>query len=368
MESEFSYKFFNTTLATWEAMYQAIAAAKKSVYFEMYSFINDLAGSKFVDLLRVKAKEGVDVRIIVDGFGSLELTDESRKKLTEAGAEVLVFNSLRPSLDVGEWFRKIWHRTHRKILIVDEDVAFVGGVNIEKRSSTWYDLHLKITGKVIRPLLREFAKSYARAGGSKEKVRHLLHPKLELVIPEWKEKIKFIFHAPFYTTRTSPFKKLYLQALDAAKESFNLITPYYVPDYKFIELISKAKKRGVKVNIILPWKTDLRFMEYMARAFYGITSKAGAAFYFLRKMNHAKAVSADNKLGMVGSANFTPRSFYVNHEAGIAFSEEKMVEDLNNILGGWKDEAASLEEMSFKKAGWFGRFKDWWMRKLKDYV
>ncbi|MEK7131795.1 MAG: phospholipase D-like domain-containing protein, partial [Patescibacteria group bacterium] len=184
-----------------------------------------------------------------------------------------------------------------------------------------------------------------------------------------REKVNFIFHAPAYATNRSPFKSFYKQALDTAKDSFNLLTPYYVPDRQFLALVSRAKRRGVKVNIIMPWKTDIRLMQYMAGLFYGISAKAGAAFYFLKKMNHGKAVSVDNNLGMVGSANLTPRSFYVNQEAGVTFSHEQMVAELNHILDDWKDEAVSLTDLGLgNKRGWYGRFKDWWLHKLHDYV
>ena len=86
-------------------------------------------------------------------------------------------------------------------------------------------------------------------------------------------------------------------------------------------------------------------------------------------MNHGKAVSSDNTIGLVSSANLTPRSFYINQEAGVAFSHEKMVEELNHILDDWKDHAAPMSDFGFgNKRGWYRRFKDWWLHKLRDYV
>ena len=369
MESEFSYKFYNTTILAWDAMRQAILDAKKSIYWEIYTLNDDPAGKPFIDILCAKAKAGLDVKLITDAIGSFYLSKEAINRLKNSGVKLFNFNNLRPDFNVQNWWRRIWHRTHRKVLIIDESLAFIGGVNVSQAAADWNDVHLKLSGKIILPILSYFAEAYIRVGGDKKEVEHLLRPKLFSGLEDLREKINFIFHAPIRATNKSPFKVFYKQALDTAKESFNLLTPYYVPDKQFLELVSRAKQRGVKVNVILPWKTDMRIMQYMANAFYGISAKAGIAFHFLKKMNHGKALSVDNKMGMVGSANLTPRSFYINSEAGVTFSHEQMVEELNHILDDWKNETVPLTDFGFgNNRGWYGRFKDWWLRKIKDYV
>jgi len=90
--------------------------------------------------------------------------------------------------------------------------------------------------------------------------------------------------------------------------------------------------------------------------------------YFLRKMNHGKAVSSDNCLGIVGSANFTNRSFFYDQEAGVAFSDEKMVDELNGILDFWKQDAVPMADLGFGKRRWYARFKEWWLNVIKNYT
>ena len=254
------------------------------------------------------------------------------------------------------------------MLLIDEGIAFIGGVNVQSTMENWDDLHLKISGRVIRPLLRNFGKKYVAAGGKKKRVKHLFHPKLTYGVEDFRNKINFVLHSPKYRYRRSPFKRIYRDALRIAKESFTLLTPYYSPDPKFLELIYKASKRGVKINIVMPFQNDHKFMHYMARAFYGISKKAGASFYFLKGMNHGKAMTVDSALGMVGSANLTPRSFYLNHEAGAVFTDEGMVDKLNSILDNWKEQADPMFELDFKRQGWFRRFKSWWASRIKNYV
>lgn len=331
-------------------------------------FIDDKSGNMFADLLRKKANDGVDVKLIVDAVGSFAFSNDSINKLRSAGAEVIIFHPLSFNLSVKDWWRSVWQRTHCKLLLVDEETAFVGGVNISHQTMDWDDLHLRITGRVIRPLLRYFAKKYIRLGGDEKAIRHLLYPKKNDVLAPANPKIKFILHAPWRARLTSPLGKFYRRALRSAKESFNLLTPYYAPTPLFLELVRSAAKRAVKVNIIMPFQTDIRLMAYMARAFYGISKKIGANFYFLKKMNHGKAFCVDGAMGLVGSANLTPRGLFLNHEAGVFFTEEAMARDLNNVLNQWKQEADPLLELDFKRQGWFRRFKSWWVRGLRDWV
>jgi cardiolipin synthase len=366
---DFSYKFYNTTRSAWDGMSQAIFSAQKSIYWEIFTFIDDLAGKPFVDLLCAKAQAGLDVKIIADAFGSFSLSKESIFRLKASGVTFLIFNNFAPEFSLRHWMRRVWHRTHRKVLIIDREVVFIGGVNVAQFSANWHDLHMRLTGRIVVPILAGFARAYIRAGGDKKDVHDLLRPKVLPQFNVFKEKINFILHSPLHATIKSPFKDFYKQALNNAKDRFNLLTPYYVPDRNFLQLIAKAKKRGVNIHIIMPWRTDEKIMRYLASMFYGISAKAGAVFYFLKKMNHGKAVSVDNTLGMVGSANLTPRSFYINHEAGVVFSDQQMVDDLNQILETWKSEAVSLADLGLhNKIGWSKKFKDWWMNKIRNYV
>lgn len=368
MVEEFSYQFYRTTVEAWDAMYGAILAAQKSIYWEVYTLLDDIAGERFIDALCAKAAAGVEVKVIVDAVGSFALSNQAERRLRLSGAQVFWYNRLRLDWHVPAWLRRLWKRNHRKVLLIDEKIAFLGGVNIEAVAAHWYDLHLRVEGRVVRPLLAGFGRSFVRAGGEKKEVWRLLHPKLTDGLFQWKERLNFIIHSPQHAAQRSHLRKAYLGALQVAKESFNLLTPYYVPDKEFLGLISQARRRGVKVNIILPWRTDVKFMNYIASAFYGLTEKAGAALYFLRRMNHGKAFSVDNKIGLIGSANLTPRSFSINEETSAYFNDEQMVNDLNNILNNWKEEAMPLSEVGSSSRGWYKRLVSWAAYKFKDYV
>jgi len=362
----YSYQFYHTTSSAWDAMYQALCAAQKSIYWEVYIFVDDEVGKRFIDILSQKAKAGVEVKLIIDAMGSFMLSRQAERELMEAGVEVLKFNRLYPEWKLAKWLSRLMFRNHRKVLIIDEKNVFLGGVNIEAVSKTWDDVYVKIVGQTPWPLLRGFAKSYISAGGDRASVRHFLHPKLKL-IEDWRNRLKFIVHSPRYATM-KPVWKLYIRALATAQETVNLITPYYVPDKDFLKAVAKARKRGVKINLFLPLRTDHKYTELIARAYYGLTTDAGADIYFLPNMNHGKAVTADDKMGVVGSLNISRRGTVFNDESAVHFTDEDMVRDLNAMFATLKEGAQPFNQAEWKKRGWLDRLQEWIARKIEHLV
>jgi len=367
MNTDFSYKFYNTTQQAWDAMYDSMSKAQKSIYWEVYILHDDKAGNRFIDLLSAKAKQGVEVKLILDSMGSFYLSSVSEARLKGAGVKIIWFNKLRPTANLKDWFRRVSKRNHRKILIIDESVGYVGGVNVYIQSEDWDDLVVRLEGRVVRSLLYGFAKSYVKSGGNKKDVKEYLHPKIAK-LNEPIENIKFILHSPSQKIKRSTLRQMYINALKTAKQTFTIVSPYYVPDKKFLQMITQASRRGVKVNILLPARPDHRIMQYIARAFYELTVRAGASIYLLKNMNHAKAYSVDNKFGSVGSGNINSRSFYIDEESGVQFSQADMVGELNTILNDWQDKGVLLNDIGKKERGWKKRLKKWWVKFLKDYV
>lgn len=364
-ESKFKYQFYATTQEAWEAMFESIEAAKRSIYWEVYIFLDDAIGKRFIDALINKARQGVDIKMIVDAFGSRNLSQEAEEKLEKAGVDLLKYNRFFPELNLKNWLHRLMNRNHRKVLIVDESTAFLGGVNIDFVSKEWDDLYLKITGSMIRPLLRGFAKSYISAGGEHAKVMRILHSKW-VEWKDWRSTFKFIMHSPRFH-KTSPLKKLYLRGLALAQESVNLVTPYYLPDKAFLKALTDANRRGVKVNIFLPLRPDHKIMELLARAYFLITKKTGANLYFLPNMNHAKAMSVDDNYGVVGSVNLTSRSAHEDEEVSLTFKDANMVQDLNVLFNKWKDQAEAYRP-DHSLMGKLEKIQLWLAKKMENYL
>jgi len=327
-----NYKFFTSSEKAWKAMFNAISQAKKSVYLEMYIFQPNMTEFDFFHLLREKAREGVKVKIVIDPVGSADLESGTVFKLQQVGIEVLFFSYLL-------------HRLHRKVLIVDEKVAFVGGVNLHKNSKLWNDLAVRINGGFVKKVTTSFVKSYARAGG-----KDPILLKRGGKISKSKSNIWVVEHSPvkdkFY------FKRIYKKYLNKANKSIILITPYFLPKRWLSAALHQAVLRGVNVEILVPKATN-HFTANRTNYFYIYKlSKLGVKFYLESKMNHAKAMIIDGKESMIGSQNLDFLSFDFNSEVGIFFKNREVASKLNNIAKEWKKDSVLFDYKTYRPR-WF---------------
>lgn len=356
--SEPSYQIYETSKQAWDAMLEAIKQAEHSIYWEMYIFVDDQAGKPFLDVLEQKAREGVTVKLLIDGFGSYEMSHKRMESLRKAGVDVRFFQE-RKHRYRGIW-SKIISRTHRKILVVDEEVGFIGGVNIEQSMKDWLDIHVRITGKAVHSMLRAFAKMYMIAGGEKKDVKHLL--KYTFRVKEG--QTEFIYDEPGRYKKGSKMRKVYTDALLKARERVVLFSPYYFPDKRFLKALWQAKKRGVRVDLLIPFRADLRLATYLAYAVFAITNKMGANIHLLPKMMHGKGVVVDDDYAVVGSSNLEQGSFYDNYEANVKLKDKEVVKKLTGILNKWQSEAKLLKKEEWQKRSVFTRMKEWFVLHL----
>lgn len=363
--ADFSHKFYCKTQDALHDMYEAILLARESIYWEIYSLIDDNIGLPFVEALCTRAQAGLEVKIIIDAIGSMEMSRLSVSRLRGAGVDVLYYNSLIPDRSFGRWVRKLWQRNHRKLLVIDKETVFIGGVNVASIYSQWHDLHVRITGCIVTPLLQAFAKSYVCCGGDKKNVKHLFKYNIKTDFNKLRNHYRFVLHSPVNIGK-SYAKQFYFDSLATAKESFNLLTPYFVPDKNFFKLMYEAKERGVKVNLFFPVRPDFRILTLVADVYYRLARRVGASIFLSPKMNHGKALSADARFGFVGSFNFTRRSFYYHEEAGLFFDNQSMVHDLDLIFD---DLRASSIELSADTSSNIGSIiKNWLGKRIGEWI
>ncbi len=367
MSLDFSYKFYRTTFDALQGMQEAILNADKSIYWEIYSLVDDSTGRPFIDALCHRALAGLEIKIIIDAIGSFEMSQPSLNRLRAAGVDIVFYNSLAPRWSLRGWARSLWQRNHRKVLVIDKEIVFIGGVNVAASYCDWDDLHVRIIGMQVAPLLRGFARSYIRGGGERSKVRHLLHLRFRNEWNEIKNRFKYILQSPLNSSY-SRSKKVFFNTLSKAKHNFNLLTPYFVPDKKFFELVSLAKKRGVKIDLFLPLRPDHIFLEWVAGFYSKIAHKHGINVFFSTKMNHGKAMTCDGEVGFVGSTNFTQRSFFSNEESGIFFRDSAMVKDMDEMFADLRSSAFVLNENNYLHVGLKGKIKDWFGKQFGGWI
>ncbi|MFA5130797.1 MAG: phosphatidylserine/phosphatidylglycerophosphate/cardiolipin synthase family protein [Patescibacteria group bacterium] len=330
------YKLYTTSQKAWDGMFKTMARAEKSIYMEMYIFLDDTqATHNFLGLLEDKAKAGVEVVVIADSYGSASLHGTAVAALKAAGVEFIFFS---------HWLR----HTHRKILIVDKKVAFIGGVNIKEKIRHWHDLQIKLEGKIIMPMLKSFAYSYQIMGGKKEAI--LKYSRLPLV-----KKIKaWITDSIVGSSRLYDLNNYYKERIGAAKTSIKIVTPYLLPPRWLLVILDDACRRGVNVEIIIPNDTDIKPLNKINYLNSCRLGALGVKFYLMPAMNHAKIMLIDDEEGLIGSQNMDVLSFNLNMEAGVFFRQKDLVNDLKNVFTHWRQESIFFNSAD-KKIKWYDR-------------
>jgi cardiolipin synthase len=296
----------------------------------MYIFLPDTSPKyNFIETLIKKAESGVKVAIIADKIGSQKMPIAVIKKLRKAGAEFL-------------YASKLLRRTHRKILVVDNHTAFLGGVNIKKSTSKWNDLQIKISGrKLIKSISRTFAYSYKMYGGEKKKI-------LDLYNKSKLTKVKNIIleHNPHENIST--ISAYYREKIIKAKESITIVTPYLLPPLWLTVLLDKAVKRSVKVEMIIPKKTDLWLINFINKSYVKKMASLGIDVYYYGSMNHAKLMLIDDKELFMGSHNMDIASFKLNSEIGIFIQDKQALSEVKEIVNIWRQDSIKIETKKHK--------------------
>ncbi|MEI7810226.1 MAG: phosphatidylserine/phosphatidylglycerophosphate/cardiolipin synthase family protein [bacterium] len=326
------YQFFANSQKSWQAMYEAISSAQTSIYLEMYIFSDDMTDYNFLKLLEEKALRGLRVRVVLDSFGSANLSKKVIEELRYVGVE-LIFLSY------------FLNRTHRKILIVDEHVAFIGGVNFHQSASLWNDLMVKVEGKLVYFITKSFAKVYAECGGKDPLV--LMHNKAK-----FKKKMHDWLIEHFPIKNKYRLKKIYQRHLSRAHENVILVTPYLMPKRWLIGSLHQAVLRGVRVEILIPKNTDHYFIDRVNYFFMYELSKLGVNIHMESQMNHAKLMVIDKKEAIVGSNNLDFLSFELNSEVGIFFKDVTAVREILKIINKWEKDTEVFDKKAYHMK-WF---------------
>ncbi len=319
------YKLYTTSQTAWAGMFEAMIQAQYSIYLEMYIFLDDTQATyNFLRLLREKAQAGLEVIVIADSFGSASLAKKAVEGLRTAGVEFIYFS---------HWFR----HTHRKILIIDNKIAFTGGVNIEEKTRSWRDIQIRLQGKIVSPLLKSFAYSYEMAGGKRASILKFSQKPLVQKIKSW------IIDNFARTSKSYYLNDYYKQRIINAKTSIIIVTPYLLPPRWLIALLDNATHRGVKVEILIPDDTDVKSLNRVNYLNARHLSSLGIKVYLMSRMNHAKIMLIDGVEGVIGSQNMDVLSFNWNIEVGIFFRQKDLVNDLEKIIIQWRAGSVALD-------------------------
>ncbi len=314
-----------------DALERDIAAARDHVHCEYYIWEPDRVGARIRDALAAAARRGVQVRVLVDALGSPDAGPAFWAPLVEAGGAALAFNPVRlsfASLNFANF------RTHRKIVVVDGTVGFVGGNNLHEAMSAeasgeraWRDVQARIEGEPVRRLQRLVLENWLYAGGE---VKHDLESVRRFFPPATATQghpVQVVASGP--DDEDAPLHAFFLAALACARVRAWIQTPYLIPDEALESALRVAVLRGVDVQVIVPREGDSRVVSAASRTYCEALARAGVRVYeYGPPMLHAKTMVIDDTVGVVGTANMDNRSFRLNFEVAAAFYGGEVIAEL----------------------------------------
>ncbi len=316
-----------------------IARAEVAVRMESYIFASDAVGRRFVEALAERAAHGVVVRLHVDAVGSLGAIDEEAERtLFASGVRFRRWHRWR--------WRRFWRfqrRNHRKLLIVDERAAYLGGFNIHAESSraavgddAWRDAHVRLTGPVVAEAVRLFdAYSAHRYYRAQEQDGILLVPNRGI-------RGRWLLH------------RLLTRRFAAARTRIEVTTPYFVPDFSTRRALIRAARRGVAVSVMLPARSDVTIAAWAARAAYAPLLRVGIEILeYQPRMLHAKTIVIDDDWATLGTANLDHRSFFINDELNAVFRDRDVVAALAARFGHDRADCVRVEPARWQLRPWW---------------
>lgn len=320
-----------------EDVFETISKAERFVFIEFFILAEGELFDRLLALLKDRAAHGVEVKMIFDDFGNIKrFSAESLEALRQAGVSVHIFNP------VHEYVNRLYfnYRDHRKIVAVDGDVVYTGGVNLAdeyagiiERFGYWKDGGVRLEGEGAWDLTKSFMQMWERCGGTLEN--------------------EFDYYRPIHTVKAegfcqsfvdgpennpdNPAEDVYIQMIDSAKRFLYITTPYFVPTADALRALCIAGDGGVDVRLILPGTPDHRYTDIVAESYFGELIKHGVKVYrYTPGFLHLKSVMADREAAFIGTVNMDYRSFQIHYECGAilygASAIEDLLEDMDLIL------------------------------------
>lgn len=324
-------RIFDEGSKKFETLIEDILNAKDHIHIQYYIFKLDNLGRRIYTALKKKAKQGVKVRVLYDEMGSRNLKKRNFKELFELGGEVEVFfPSILPLFNP-----RLNFRNHRKIVIIDGRIGYIGGFNVgdeylglNKRFGYWRDTHIRIEGSSVHPLQTRFLLDWNQASDNNIDYSDRYFP----AIPKKGDvAMQIVSSGPDADWPT--IKNGYLKLLMSAKRYIYIQTPYFIPDYSFLNAIEIAALSGIDVRIMIPNKPDHMFVYWATYSYVGQLLKAGAKVYIYEKgFIHAKTIVIDDEASTVGTANIDVRSFSLNFEVNAFIYDEVISHELAEIF------------------------------------
>jgi len=343
-----NYKLYNDPFRFYFSMLRDIENAQKCIYIELYRFNNDAIGVRFRNTLLRKAREGVKIKILVDSWGT-RAGVSFFKELIDAGVELRYYKKIKLFID---FFTKNHRRNHRKLLLIDHEISYIGSANISEYSLNWRESVLRVTGKITFELEKVFKDDYRNYNKYVNKKGSFL---------KVLKRDGFTIIRDFPSIRQQKIMRYYLDAIKKSRYEIAIESPYFLPGFQLRRALMRAAQRGVDVTVVIPKHSDVRMVDVLRSRYLGPMHENGIKILFYKEENlHAKTVLIDREWYAVGSANFDYRSFRYQHEIIITGEHPSVAEQFHDHVKKTIDNT-----VPFSYEGWLARPR---IQKLFEYV
>lgn len=352
-----------------ERLLEDIANAQNTINIQYFIIKNDVIGRKFIEALTVKASQGIEVRLLIDAMGGRQLSERSSciKRFVNAGGQVSFF--FPPKFKFLNM--KLNYRNHRKIVVIDGEIAYIGGFNIgkeylgmKKKFGYWRDTHLRVLGGGVQDINARFLMDWRFS--SKEDLI-LSEAYYSEIIKAGRTGMQIVSSGP--DEGKVQIKRGYMRMITSARKKIFIQTPYFVPDNSILESLKMAAQSGVDVRLMIPCMPDHMFVYWATYAYAGELINSGArVFIYDKGFLHAKTMVVDGEVASIGSANFDVRSFILNFEANAFLFDETEALKMENIFEDDMTNCHELTKEIYNDRGLLIKYKESVSRLLSDLL
>ncbi|MEW7279783.1 cardiolipin synthase [Aquimarina sp. 2201CG1-2-11] len=343
--------------ATFEAIFNALDNAKHFIFLEYYIFEEGKLTTKLFELFKQKTSEGVKIYILYDGIGSLSLRKMYIDKLKDIGVEIRKFLPIKFS----HFLSSINYRNHRKIVVIDGEIAFTGGINVSDKYlygdtnlGVWYDMHLKIKGPVVHHLKTIFALDWYLTSKD-ESILDI--PSLPNINIEGQSSVQIVHSGPDDDFSSS--QQMFFSIINEAQKYIYITNPYIIPGDSILDALKVAAMSNIDVRLLLSEKSDNVIVRWCVRSYFERLLQAGVKIYlFGSGFLHSKMIVSDDTVSSIGSSNLDIRSFEQNYEVNAVIYHDDFAIGLKNDFLIDCNKSTRLNYHTFLQRPWRHKLKE----------
>lgn len=340
--------FFDDPMKYYNAMLDDIMAARKYVFIETYKFGHQTIGIKFRDALTAVAKLGVEVKVLIDSWGGSSIPDYFFNELKAAGGEVRYFQKIKINID---FFTRSHRRNHRKLIIIDDKISYIGSSNLTDYNLIWCESVLRITGRIATKFKKVFYQDF------KIYNKYIRYRSLYTRVIRFND-FEILRDVPSISRQK--IKKRYEHLFKNAKSEIIIESPYFLPGFFLRKEMMDAANRGVEVKVIIPRHSDVRLVNILHGRYLDMLYNNNIKFlYFARHNLHAKIVVVDNETFCIGSPNFDYRSFRYMHEIVLTGKNKNVFDQIRRHVDKTLAMCEPFDYEAWRRRPTIQKFAEW---------